>query len=88
VPKPPRSQRRGQPRPQTRRQVPIVPAAAPAPAAATVPAPSRQPDAARERSISRFTARDYTYVRREIARVLIFAAAIFVIIIVASFFLP
>lgn len=43
---------------------------------------------ARERSVTRFTARDYTYVRREIQRIVILATAIVIAIIVISFFLP
>ena len=42
----------------------------------------------RERAVTRFTARDYTYVRRELRRILIFATAIIIAIVVISFFLP
>jgi hypothetical protein len=41
-----------------------------------------------QRSIGRFTARDYSYVRREMLRVVIIALAMFVLIVVLSFFLP
>ena len=43
---------------------------------------------AKERSISRFTARDYSYVRRELIRIVIIAAAMLILIFVLSFFLP
>jgi hypothetical protein len=52
---------------------------------ATVPAPA---EPARERSISRFTARDYTYVRREIVRIAVLALGILILIVILSFFLP
>jgi hypothetical protein len=52
-----------------------------------MPAPATaQP--VKERSLSRFTARDYSYVRRELVRIAIIAAAMLVIIVVLSFFLP
>jgi hypothetical protein len=85
--KPPRRQRRRGSRPF----VP-PPAASPAavqpmagPALAPPPAASEAP---RERSISRFSARDYSYVRRELLRIAVLAVAIFVLIVVLSFFLP
>jgi hypothetical protein len=60
-------------------------------AAATAAAPPvttqpTQPE--RERSLSRFTARDYRYVQREMVRIAVFALAMFIIIVVLSFFLP
>jgi hypothetical protein len=42
----------------------------------------------REPSVTRFTARDYTYVRKELQRIAILAGAIIIVIIVLSFFLP
>ncbi len=69
--------------------MPGTAAAAAAPAVATMPTPAAAPsEAARERSLSRFTARDYGYVRREIGRIIVLAVAIFVLIAVLSFFLP
>jgi hypothetical protein len=62
---------------------PAAPAVAQSPLATAAPAP-----APRERSISRFTARDYSYVRRELVRIAILAVGIFVLIVVLSFFLP
>jgi len=55
------------------------------PALAPPPGASEAP---RERSISRFSARDYSYVRRELLRIAVLAVAIFVLIFVLSFFLP
>jgi len=56
---------------------------APAPLATATPL-----SATRERTISRFTARDYSYVRRELVRIAILAVGVFVVIVVLSFFLP
>jgi hypothetical protein len=42
----------------------------------------------RERTLNRFTARDYSYVRRELLRIAILASAILVLIVILSFFLP
>ncbi len=41
-----------------------------------------------EPSVTRFSARDYGYVRRELQRIVVLAVAIFATIIVLSFFLP
>jgi hypothetical protein len=57
----------------------VGPALAPPPSAGEAP---------RERSISRFSARDYSYVRRELVRIAVLAVSIFVLIVVLSFFLP
>lgn len=94
--KPPRRQRRGQPRPQPRPPIPaaqptvagpgvvaatpVATMTAPSPAAAT----TDESTAAAERSITRFTARDYTYVKRELTRIAIIASAIFILIIVLA----
>jgi len=66
---------------------------APAAPAATTPAPA--PEAAprpiarkAEPTVTRFSARDYTYVRRELQRIIILATFIVVLIVVLSFFLP
>jgi hypothetical protein len=55
------------------------------PVAIATPSASEQP---RELSVTRFSTRDYTYVQREIRRILLLASAIFVVIVVLSFFLP
>ena len=60
---------------------PVTPAASSAGAAP--PVPTR-----REPSVTRFSARDYTYVRRELQRIAVLAAGIIVLIVVLSFFLP
>ena len=63
--------------------------AASAPAAPQTPA--AQPvtaEPAREPSVTRFSSRDYSYVRRELVRISILAAGIIVTIVVLSFFLP
>ena len=66
----------------------LQPAAlSPSPAAAAVAAPAPA-EPVRERSIGRFTARDYGYVKREILRIVIIALAMLVIVVVLSFFLP
>lgn len=90
--RPPRSQRRGQPRPTPR---PVMPTQAAAPPVASAPPaivgtmPAQAAvEPVKERSLSRFTARDYTYVRRELVRIAIIATAMLIIIFVLSFFLP
>ena len=65
-------------------RAPIVPAA-PAPAPEAAPRPIARKD---EQAVTRFSARDYTYVRRELQRILILATLIVVLIVVLSFFLP
>ncbi len=45
-------------------------------------------EATLEPSATRFTSRDYTFVRRELQRIVVLAAAIIVAIVVLSFFLP
>jgi hypothetical protein len=52
-------------------------------APAPTPAPTR-----REPSVTRFSARDYGYVRRELQRIAVLATGIVVLIVVLSFFLP
>lgn len=49
----------------------------------TAPAPR-----ARESTVTRFTTRDYAYVRKDLRRIVILATAIIVTIVVLSFFLP
>jgi len=85
--KPPRSQRRRGGRPFV--PPPIATPAAIQPVAAPAPAPAPAPgEPSRERSISRFSARDYSYVRRELARIAVLAVAILIALVVLSFFLP
>jgi len=59
------------------------PEAAPAAGVSTL-APARP----REPSVTRFGARDYSYVRREVRRIAVLAVGIIVLIVVLSFFLP
>ncbi len=84
--KPPRSQRKRGARPI----VPPPTAAAPVRLAAPAPAVAmpRAAEPARERSITRFSPRDYTYVRRELQRIALLAGVILITIVVLSFFLP
>jgi hypothetical protein len=85
------------------RRQPVRPVAAPLPvtadpvavdeAPAAPPAAGQPPPAAaaaqvREPSVTRFTARDYTYVRRELRRIAILAVVMVITIVVLSFFLP
>lgn len=53
-----------------------------------VAATPRAPERAGEPSVTRFSSRDYSYVRRELQRIALLAGAIIVIIIVLSFFFP
>jgi len=83
--KPSRSRRRRGARPPAPPVVAVPSRPAPRPVPVAAP---REPGPAREASVTRFTARDYTYVRREIQRIVLLAALIIVAIIVLSFFLP
>ena len=67
-----------------------TPAVTPIGPRAVVVAPPRaaEPPRERERTVTRFTARDYTYVGRELRRIAILAVAIIIAIVVLSFFLP
>jgi hypothetical protein len=64
---------------------PAEPEAVAAPAGA---APAAAARAASEPSVTRFTARDYSYVTRDLWRVAIIATGIIVMLIVLAFFLP
>ncbi len=99
--KPTRSQRRRGPAGYTQRATPRPPApATPAPAPLDPLAPVSSVGVApaipaeqvrehiRDRQITRFTARDYSYVKRELMRIAVLATAIIVAIVVISFFLP
>ena len=68
--------------------MPAPVAAAPSLAATPAPEAPAQPAPARERAFNRFTARDYTYVRRELLRIVVLATAILILIFILSFFLP
>ncbi len=84
--KPSRSQRRRV------RKLPVPPPIAATAAQPVTPQPvaatPRAPERAGEPSVTRFSSRDYTYVRRELQRIALLAGAIIVIIIILSFFLP
>lgn len=80
----PRSRRRRGRRPQ-----PGPGAAPPRPKTPTVATQqAAETPSEREPSVTRFSAHDYTYVRRELQRIVILAAAIIIAIVVLSFFLP
>ncbi len=54
-----------------------------------VAAAGEAPAAPRERTaVSKITRRDYSYVRRDLQRLLILAGAVIITIVVLSFFLP
>jgi len=54
-----------------------------------VSAAGEAPTAPRERTaVSRLTRRDYSYVRRDLQRIIILAGAVIIAIVVLSFFLP
>ena len=87
--KPSRSQRRRgarQAAPPRVAAAPVRPVSQPV----AVAQPGRAPEAAapRESSVTRFSARDYSYVRRDIRSILVLAAVILITIVVLSFFLP
>ncbi len=87
--KPARSKRKA-----GRRQPPLRVADAPtrltaAPVAVTTPGMALPaPEPPRERPAVQSPSRDYTYVRREIQRIVLLAVAILIAIVVLSFFLP
>ena len=58
------------------------------PVAAPVPVAPPEERAPRERPVTRYSTRDYSYVARDLRRIVIVATAIFITIIVLSFFLP
>ena len=98
--KPTRSQRRRSPGGYTQRAAPPPATATPAPAPLDPLAPVSSVGVApaipaeqvrehiRDRQITRFTARDYSYVKRELMRIAVLATAVIVAIVVISFFLP
>ncbi len=83
--KPARSQRK-------RGRRPLAPAGTSPPVRPTAPplaiATPGASEHAGERSVTRFSTHDYSYVRREIQRIVLLAGAILVLIVVLSFFLP
>lgn len=83
--RPPRSQRRRSQRPPA---PPLVAPAAPRPAPRPLAIATETPERAREPSATRFTVRDYSYVRRELLRIVALAAVIIIVIFILSFFLP
>jgi len=68
--------------------MPVPVAAAPSVARTPTPEAPAPPAPTRERAFNRFTARDYTYVRRELLRIVVLATAILILIFILSFFLP
>ena len=84
--RPPRRKRVTRPPlPQPAAAAPVVPLGQGAVIAAPAPRASAPP---RERSATRFTARDYTYVRRELRRIVILATVVIIAIVIISLFLP
>ncbi len=80
-----RSSRRGAPR----RPVAVPAAPGPAqPSPAAAPSPATPPPAPEPTVTGRLSARDYSYVQRELVRVVILATGIIIAIVVLSFFLP
>lgn len=71
-------------RPPAPAEAPTRAVAAPLPVA---PAGEREVERPRRR-VGRRTTRDYTYVSRDVRRVLILATAVLITIVVLSFFLP
>ena len=67
--------------------VPAAPAPA-QPSPAATPSPAAPPPAPEPSVTGRLSARDYTYVRRELVRIAVLASAIIATIVVLSFFLP
>lgn len=81
----PRRRRRRGHRPAT---PPVAPQAARAVAAPVAVTPPGETDSPRQRSAGRAITRDYSYVRRDLQRIILLSVIVLTTIIVLSFFLP
>ena len=81
----PRRRRRRGHRPAT---PPVAPQAARAVAAPVAVTPPGETDSPRERTAGRAITRDYSYVRRDLQRIILLAVIVLTTIVVLSFFLP
>ncbi len=81
----PRRKRRRGHRPATPPAAPQTARAVAAPIAVTPPG---ETDSPHQRSAGRAITRDYSYVRRDLRRLLLLSAIILITIVVLSFFLP
>ena len=81
----PRRRRRRGHRPAT---PPVAPQAARAVAAPVAVAPPGETDSPRQRTAGRAITRDYSYVRRDLQRIILLAVIVLTTIVVLSFFLP
>ncbi len=83
-----RTPRRGRKRGRRPAAPPAAPQTARAVAAPIAVTPPGETDSPRQRSAGRAITRDYSYVRRDLRRLILLSAIILITIVVLSFFLP
>ena len=83
-----RTPRRGRRRGRRPATPPVAPQAARAVAAPVAVTPPGEADSPRQRTAGRAITRDYSYVRRDLQRIILLSAIALTTIIVLSFFLP
>ncbi len=83
-----RTPRRGRRRGRRRATPPVAPQATRAVAAPVAVTPPGETDSPRQRTAGRAITRDYSYVRRDLKRIILLSAIVLTTIIVLSFFLP
>ena len=83
-----RTPRRGRRRGRRPAAPPIAPQAARAVAAPVAVTPPGETDSQRQRTAGRAITRDYSYVRRDLRRIIFLSVIILTTIVVLSFFLP
>ncbi len=83
-----RTPRRGRRRGRRPVAPPVAPQAARAVAAPVAVTPPGETDSPRQRSAGRAITRDYSYVRRDLQRIILLSVIVLTTIIVLSFFLP
>ena len=83
-----RTPRRGRKRGRRSATPPVAPQTARAVAAPIAVTPPGETDSPRQRTAGRAITRDYSYVRRDIRRLLLLSVIILTTIVILSFFLP
>ncbi|MCH8026087.1 MAG: hypothetical protein IH866_04765 [Chloroflexi bacterium] len=83
-----RTPRRGRRRGRRPAAPPVAPQAARAVAAPVAVTPPGETDSPRQRTAGRAITRDYSYVRRDLRRIILLSVIILTTIVVLSFFLP
>ncbi len=83
-----RTPRRGRRRGRRPATPPVAPQAARVVAAPVAVTPPGETDSSRQRTAGRAITRDYSYVRRDLQRIILLSAIVLTTIIVLSFFFP